>query len=273
MTGWRCDPDPRGTIHNVASSQHHPARVKRPAIRRGWLERGPGGEGRGDEAFVEVSGDEALDLLSSELQRVYATHGSSGVYGDSYGWSSAGRFHHGQSQLHRFLNCLGGCVAAVGDYSYGTSGVLLPHVVGATPAEVMANATTWDVIREHTDLFISFGGLSEKNSAVGPGGIARHATRSQVERARKAGCHFVDVTPIRDDTFAEAGAEWIAPRPGSDAALMLALAHTLDAEKLTDSAFLETCTVGYERFIANVRGSTDGQPKSPEWAPHISGRR
>jgi biotin/methionine sulfoxide reductase len=270
VTGWDGDPDPRRIIHNVASSQHHPARVKSPAIRQGWLQRGPGGAGRGDEPFVEVSWDHALELLSTELQRVYTTHGSSGVYGGSYGWSSAGRFHHGQSQLHRFLNCLGGYVSAVGDYSYGTSGVLLPHVLGASPAEVMADATTWDVICDHTELFISFGGLSEKNSAVGPGGIARHATRSDVERARKAGCHFIDITPIRDDAFAETGTEWIAPRPGSDAALMLALAYTLDAEKRADVDFLDTHTVGYDRFLSYLRGEDDNQPKSPEWASAIT---
>ncbi|MEB3371715.1 molybdopterin-dependent oxidoreductase [Saccharopolyspora mangrovi] len=269
VTGWHGDPDPRQIIHNVASSQHHPARIKLPAIRQGWLQRGPGGSGRGDEPFVEVSWDEALDLLSAELRRVYDTHGSSGVYGGSYGWSSAGRFHHGQSQLHRFLNCLGGYVSAVGDYSYGTSGALLPHVIGSV-TEIMADATTWSVIREHTELFISFGGLSEKNSAVGPGGIARHSTRSEVERAREAGCHFVDITPIRDDAFAESGTEWIAPRPGSDAALMLAIAYVLDAEGLADLDFLETHTVGYDRFIAYVRGSSDGQPKSPEWASEIT---
>jgi biotin/methionine sulfoxide reductase len=270
VTGWKGDPDPRQVIHNVASSQHHPARITRPAIRQGWLTRGPGGAGRGDEPFVEVSWDEALDLLSAELQRVYATHGSSGVYGASYGWSSAGRFHHCQSQLHRFLNCLGGYVSAVGDYSYGTSGALLPHVIGASPAEVMAEATTWDVICDHTDLFISFGGLSEKNSAIGPGGIARHSLRSEVGRARRAGCHFVDITPIRDDGFAESGTEWIAPRPGSDAALMLALAYTLDAEKLADINFLDSHTVGYHRFISYVRGDTDGEPKSAQWASAIT---
>jgi biotin/methionine sulfoxide reductase len=269
VTGWEGDPDPRRIIHNVATSQHHPSRVRRPAIRQGWLERGPGGAGRGDEPFVQVSWDEALDLLSSELQRVYATRGSSGVYGDSYGWSSAGRFHHSRSQLHRFLNRLGGYVSAVGDYSYGTSGALLPHVIGSA-TEIMANATTWDVICDNSDLFISFGGLSEKNSAVTSGGVAWHATRSEVKRAREAGCHFVDITPIRDDAFAEAGTEWIAPRPGSDAALMLALAYTLDAESLADLDFLDAYTVGYERFIAYVRGTSDGQPKSPEWAAGIT---
>lgn len=270
VTGWSGDPDPRTIIQNVASSQHHPCRVTRPAVRERWLRDGPGGAGRGDDPFVEVEWDEALDLVAAELRRVYAGRGSSAVYGGSYGWSSAGRFHHAQSQVHRFLNSLGGYVSAVGDYSYGTSGALLPHVLGASPAGVMADATTWEVIREHTELFISFGGISEKNSAVGPGGIARHSLRAEVLKAREAGCRFVDITPIRDDTFSEAATDWIVPRPGSDAALMLALAHVLDAERLADLAFLERYAVGYERFRAYVRGEVDGVAKTPHWASRIS---
>jgi biotin/methionine sulfoxide reductase len=270
VTGWNGDPDPRRIIHNVGSSQHHPTRVRRPAVRRGWLEDGPGGAARGDEPFVEVSWPEALDLLAEELGRVYDTYGPSAVYGGSYGWSSAGRFHHGQSQVHRFLGCAGGYVSLRGDYSYGTSEVLLPHVIGSSPAAVMADGTTWQVIREHTQLFVCFGGLSEKNTAVASGGISRHDTRAQIAQVRAAGCRFVDITPIRDDTFAEAAAEWIAPRPGSDAALMLALAHVLDAEGLADEDFLRTYTVGYERFVAYVRGDADGVAKSPEWAEALT---
>ncbi|MFC7363258.1 molybdopterin-dependent oxidoreductase [Nocardioides astragali] len=270
VTGWSGDSDPRHIIHNVASSQHHPARVARPAIRRGWLERGPGGAGRGDEPFVEVDWDSALELLSAELRRVYSTYGSSAVYGGSYGWASAGRFHHSQSQIHRFLNTLGGYVAGVADYSYGTSGILLPHVLGSSPAAVMADGTTWAVIREHTELFVSFGGLSAKNTAVNSGGIADHSAREEVRRAREAGCRFVDITPIRDDAFAEAGTEWIAPVPGSDTALMLALAFVLDQEGLVDTAFLASHTVGYDRFIDYVNGRTDGVPKTPAWAAELS---
>jgi biotin/methionine sulfoxide reductase len=270
VTGWNGDPDPRRIIHNVGSSQHHPTRVRRPAVRRGWLEDGPGGAARGDEPFVEVSWPEALDLLAEELGRVYDTYGPSSVYGGSYGWSSAGRFHHGQSQVHRFLGCTGGYVSLRGDYSYGTSGVLLPHVIGSSPAAVMADGTTWQVIHDHTQLFLCFGGLSEKNTAVGSGGIGRHDTRAQIAQVRAAGCRFVDITPIRDDTFAEAAAEWIAPRPGSDAALMLALAYVLDADGLADEDFLRTYTVGYERFAAYIRGDADGVAKSPEWAEALT---
>lgn len=267
---WACDPDPRDLVHNVASSQHHETRVHRPAVRKGWLEDGPGKAVRGNDPFVEVSWDRAIDLVSSELRRVYADRGSSAVYGGSYGWASAGRFHHAQSQIHRFLNTLGGYVAAVGDYSYGTSGALLPHLVGH-PTDLMARATTWDVISENTELFVSFGGLSEKNSAVGPGGMARHSGRSAVSRAVARGCRFVDVSPIRDDTFPEARAAWIAPRPGSDTAIMLAAAFVLDDEDLADEDFLSRCCVGYPRFIEYVRGTADGVPKDPSWAEHISG--
>jgi biotin/methionine sulfoxide reductase len=71
-------------------------------------------------------------------------------------------------------------------------------------------------------------------------------------------------------TFAEAGIEWIAPRPGTDAALMLAIAYVLDSDGLVDRTFLDRCTVGYGRFVEYVRGTSDGVPKSPEWAATIT---
>src|SRR3546814_14859783 len=66
------------------------------------------------------------------------------------------------------------------------------------------------------------------------------------------------------------GAEWIPVRPGSDAALMLALAHTMIVEGLHDRAFLDRYTVGFDRFRAYVTGASDGEANSPEWAPVIT---
>src|SRR3546814_15418208 len=66
------------------------------------------------------------------------------------------------------------------------------------------------------------------------------------------------------------GAEWIPVRPGSDAALMLALAHTMIVEGLHDRAFLDRYTVGFDRFRAYVTGESDGEAKSPEWAAAIT---
>ena len=267
---WRGDPEPMPLIGNIASAQHHPARIAGPHVRQGWLDHGPGAPGRGDEPFVPVPWDTALDLLAGELRRVYRDHGAEAVYGGSYGWASAGRFHHAQSQVHRFLNCLGGYVRSVNSYSLGTSSVLLPHVI-ADVNVLLNHATAKSVIAEQSELVVAFGGLSPKNAAVSPGGVSRHNTSGWVSAAQARGCRFVSVSPLRDDTVAEAQAEWIAPRPGTDAALMLALAQVLDADGLADTGFLARYTVGFPRFARYLRGEADGVLKDPAWASAITG--
>ena len=267
---WPGDPEPMPLIENVASAQHHPTRIAQPHVRRGWLEHGPGAPGRGSDPYVAVSWETATDLLADELRRVYGEYGAEAVYGGSYGWASAGRFHHAQSQVHRFLNCLGGYVRHVNSYSLGTSTVLLPHIVGDV-FWLMSHGTSKLVLAEHAELVVAFGGLSPKNAAATPGGVSRHHTRAWIGAARARGCRFVSVGPLRDDTPGEAQADWIAPRPGSDAALMLALAQVLDAEGLADHDFLDRYTVGFDRFARYVRGTDDGVVKDPEWAAAITG--
>ena len=267
---WRGDPEPMPLIDNVASAQHHPARITQPHVRKGWLGQGPGAAGRGDEPFVPVSWDTALDLLAGELGRVYRDHGAEAVYGGSYGWASAGRFHHAQSQVHRFLNCLGGYVRHVNSYSLGTSTVLLPYVIADIDV-LQTRATAKSVIAEHSELVVAYGGLSPKNAAVSPGGVSRHNARGWMSAARARGCRFVSVSPLRDDTPPDAEAEWIAPRPGTDAALMLALAQVLDADGLADTCFLDRYTVGFSRFVGYLRGEVDGVIKDPAWASAITG--
>jgi len=267
---WPADPAPSRILENLPTAYHHPTRIGQPHIRRGWLEHGPGPAARGSEPFVPVSWETALDLLAAELERVYESHGPDGVFGGSYGWASAGRFHHAQSQLHRFLNCLGGYVRSVNNYSFGTSGVLLPHVVGDTGL-VMTGATAYSVIAEHTGLLVAFGGLSPKNSQVASGGIGRHTMAPALAAARARGCRLVSISPLRSDTDASLDAEWIAPVPGSDAALMIALCHVLDADGLADRRFLDRYTVGFPRFARYLRGEADGVPKTAEWAAGLTG--
>ncbi|MGA8552520.1 MAG: molybdopterin-dependent oxidoreductase, partial [Stellaceae bacterium] len=99
------DRDPSALLGNIPAAVSHRARIARPMVRRGWLERGPGADARrGRDELVPVSWPEALDLVVAELRRVYAAHGPRAVFGGSYGWASAGRFHDAQHQLHRFLN-------------------------------------------------------------------------------------------------------------------------------------------------------------------------
>jgi biotin/methionine sulfoxide reductase len=269
------DPSPSALLRNFEGEGLHRARVLAPAIRKGWLQDRGKGEAhralRGTDGYVEVSWDEALSLLASELRRVYGEHGASAVYGSSYGWSSAGRFHHAQSQVHRFLNALGGYTGSVNTYSQGASSVVFPHVLGVTVNDLLQQSTSWDSIAAHTKLFVAFGGVPLKNAAVCAGGTGEHKVEAQLRAARAAGTRFVLVSPQRSDLPDGLDAQWLAIEPGTDTALMLALAHVVDAEGLADRDFLARYCVGADEWLAYVRGHGDGVPKSPQWASAITG--
>ena len=266
------DPDPNGILQNFPAALRHRARVARPMIRRGWLEQGPGPDPRrGRDEFVPVSWEKALDLLGGELARVRDGYGAGAVFGGSYGWSSAGRFHHAQSQVHRFLNtAMGGYVRSVNSYSSGASSVLVPHIVGDYEDLTKRNVT-WEQVAEQSEIVLAFGGMALKNSMIAGGGISRHVERGAMARARARGCEFVLVGPLRADLPDEAGAEWISSIPGTDTALMLALVHTLVTEGLHDRAFLDRYTVGWATFERYLLGETDNQPKDAAWAAPLTG--
>jgi len=266
------DPDPNRIIENFPGALRHRARVAQPMVRRGWLENGPGPDDRrGRDEFVPMSWEAASDLLGAELIRVRDRYGAGAVFGGSYGWSSAGRFHHAQSQVHRFLNvAMGGYVKSVNTYSSGASSVLLPHIMGDYE-QITKRNVSWEQIVAHTDIVVAFGGMALKNSMVAGGSISQHVERGAMARAAERGCRFVNVSPLRADLPEEARSEWISNIPGTDTALMLALVHTLVVEGLHDRGFLDRYTVGWPVFERYLLGETDGQPKDAVWAAAITG--
>ena len=265
------DPAPSPLLGNIPGALRHATRVRRPAVRRGWLEHGPGpSDRRGHDPFCEVSWDTALDLVAAELARVRGTHGSEAIFGGSYGWASAGRFHHAQSQLHRFLALGGGYVASRNTYSLGTSEVLLPHLVGGAGL-VLRGASSWPTIVANTELIVAFGGIPEKNVSVTPGGMTTHGTPGYLTQLAANGTEIVLISPLRSDLPGYLDAEWYPVVPATDVALMLGLAHTLAAEGRRDKEFLDTCTAGYDTFERYLLGEADGVPKDAEWAGPVCG--
>ncbi|HYU12856.1 MAG TPA: molybdopterin-dependent oxidoreductase, partial [Stellaceae bacterium] len=265
------DADPSALLGNIPAAVSHPARIARPMVRRGWLERGPGPDPRrGCDEFVLVSWPEALDRVAAELRRVYEMHGPRAVFGGSYGWASAGRFHDAQHQIHRFLNLLGGYVRSVNSYSSGAAAVILPYVIGPQAA-VAGNNVSWDELVAESALVLAFGGMALKNNDVGGGGTSQHIARDRLAAARGRGVEFHLISPLQDDLPETVEAVWHPIRPGTDVALMLGLAHTLVAEELHDRAFLDRFCVGWETFEAYLLGRADGQPKDAVWAAAICG--
>ncbi len=272
LTPYRGDPDPSAIGLYLNHPEVEALRVRKPAVRKGWLAARNGGEGapRGSDDYVEIEWDEALNLVAEELQRVRSAHGNEAIYGGSYGWASAGRFHHAQSQIHRFLNAFGGYVRHVDSYSLGAARALMPYLV-ASIDELVASHTDWDTLAAHTKLFLSFGGVPAKNAQIAVGGTAEHRVRPGLAKMRQAGVRFINISPVRDDIDTGGEVEWWPIRPNTDTALLLALAYTLRVRGLHDTGFLATHCVGFEVFEQYVMGETDGQPKTPAWAAEITG--
>ncbi len=270
------DPAPTGIGDSVTDALTSPGRLTVPLVRRAWLDDGPGPANRhgtrrrGDDGYVAVDWATASSLVAGEIDRVRKTYGNSAIFGGSYGWGSAGRFHHPQSQVHRFLNMAGGYTRSVDTYSSAAITVLLRRVAGGWQS-AMDSTPTFDEIADHGSLVVAFGGLALRNSQVNDGGLGAHTSPGAQQRARTAGVDFVSVSPLRTDAAAFLEATWLPARPGTDVAIMLGLAHVIVSAGRHDQDFLDRCTTGWPSFRDYLLGHDDGVPKTAEWAAEISG--
>ncbi|MDF2913045.1 MAG: Asp-tRNA(Asn)/Glu-tRNA(Gln) amidotransferase GatCAB subunit, partial [Pantoea agglomerans] len=265
------DRNPSAIGQSLPGAVQSETRVKNPAVRLGYLQnRSASRNGRGKEPFVEVSWDVALQLVAEELGRVKTEHGNQAIYAGSYGWSSAGRFHHAQSQLHRFFNHYGGYIASTNTYSIAAGERTLPHIIGNLD-ELQRHHTHWPVLAEHCELFVAIGGLPLRNAQVNGGGANDHALSHWLTTLRQNGTRFINISPVRNDLAGVADAEWLAIQPGSDTALLLAIGQVLITESLYDAPFTERYTVGFDHYAAYLLGERDGIAKTPEWAAPLTG--
>ena len=266
------DPDPSPIGAAMLDAYRHGPRVLRPAIRRSWLDDGPGAhpERRGRDPFVQVGWDQAIRLVGDDLRRVIDAHGNRAVFAGSYGWASAGRFHHAPGQLKRFMNTLGGFVRHTDSYSLGAGRVVMPHIA-LDMDRLMQQHDDWATLAAHTRRFVSFGGVPRKNAQIDAGGVSRHHLHQGLQALAAAGCRFVHFSPVRSDLDVPADAlEWIAIRPGSDTAVMLALATEIVLAGRHDRAFLQRHCHGFERWQRYLLGHDDGVVKNADWAAPLA---
>lgn len=269
---YKADADPSPLLDSIAPLVYSDKRIRKPAVRRSWLKNRENSDRslRGREDFVEVDWDLALDLVAEENRRVRDRYGASGIFNGSYGWSSAGRLHHARSLVRRFYFTGGGGVDQQGNYSWGSAQFFLPYVIG-TFTPLTGRVTSWPSVVEHADILVAFGGLALKNAQVASGGAVEHTLKPALEQLAKKGTRVINISPMRDDCPEFVNAEWIPIRPNTDAALMMAVAYEIQRQEAQDDAFLATHCVGYPQLAAYLRGETDGIPKTPDWAAHITG--
>ena len=270
VTGVIEDPDPAPIIDPIRNG--HRNRVTAPAVRKSWLENGvfSNPERRGDEPLIDVSWKTALDLIVEALRGVREASANSAIYGGSYGWGSAGRFHHPQSQLKRFLNTLGGFTSSIGTYSHGAAEVVVPAVAGVSFGDFQRRSSPLpDAVAGKTELFVSFGGFPAHNARITSGGDVDHWYRPTLRSALLRGCKFVSIAPTIGELDRELDADWIRIRPGTDTALLLGVAGQITIDE--GQTVWPDDDRSHSQFLKYLTGQADGQVKDAHWASGICG--
>ncbi|MHB0964456.1 MAG: molybdopterin-dependent oxidoreductase, partial [Gemmatimonadaceae bacterium] len=238
--------------------QYHPDRLTQPLKRIGK---------RGEGKFTPITWDEALDLVAHEMQRVKATYGNSALF-VPYGTGSYNQLN-GSQTARRLMNLFGGCLGIHNSYSWAAINTATPYVFGT----LATGNQRQDWLNSK---YILMWGWNPAEM--------RDGTNSDyfIKLAREHGARVVCIDPRHTLSAASLADEWLPIRPGTDAAMMTAMAYVMITEHLVDAEFIRTHCVGFDRaqmpaacedaetYADYVLGARDGIAKSPEWAESIT---
>lgn len=236
--------------------QYHPDRLMTPLKRSGM---------RGEGEFHPISWDEALDSIAAQFERVKHQYGSSSFF-VPYGTGSYNQLN-GSHVARRLMNIYGGCLGIYNSYSWAATNLATPTVYGT----LITGNQRQDWLNAK---YILMWGWNPAEM--------RDGTNSDyfIKLARQAGARVVCIDPRHTLSAAALADEWIPIRPGTDVAMMSAMAYVMITEGLYDAGFVNTHCVGFdlgqmpiqneESYSDYILGTRDGLPKTPEWAESIT---
>src|SRR5213594_1830536 len=212
-----------GKVREYAERVHSPLRVLTP-LRR------VGPKGRGE--LAPISWDEAVATIAERWRAIIASDGAEAILPFSYAGSM------GQVQYH--------------------AGHALFHALGASRLDRSICVTT-----AYAGWRMTVGAVTGNDSEqmVGAdlvvlwGVNASYSTinvMTLVKQARARGARVVAIDPYRTPTAQQAD-EHLMVRPGTDAALALAVMHVLVAEGRVDHGYIARATLGFDRFAEHLR--------------------
>ncbi len=210
---------------------------------------------RGEGKFERISWDEALETVARELIRIRDTYGPAAIFLKSSGGDIV--CLHNALPITKVLSLFGGFSQDWGYYSY-EQGVFAEL---ATFGTLKCHNSRDDLLNSRLIILWAF---DPANTVHGTN------TTWYVTQARDKGIKIVSIDPRYTDTTAAVAHQWIPIIPGTDCAMMVAMAYVMTKENLYDQKFLDTYTVGFDRFQDYVTGVEDSIPKTPVWAEAIT---
>jgi molybdopterin guanine dinucleotide-containing S/N-oxide reductase-like protein len=231
----------------------------------------PGGErhpeNRGKSGYVRISWEEALDIVSGEMKRIRAKYGPEGVAFMASSHHNSGNIGIHRSTCNRFFRLIGSTDYFDNPDSWEGWMWGAAHTYGFYWR--MGPPEQFDLLEDalqNTDLIVFWGSDPDTNRG-NYGGQDMAIWRLWL---KKLGKKMIFIDPFLNYTAGIQADKWIAPRPGTDAAIAEAIAYVWITEGTYDQKYLDTHTVGFDKFKAQVLGKNDNQARTPEWAEEKS---
>ncbi|MBT8457659.1 MAG: molybdopterin-dependent oxidoreductase [Alphaproteobacteria bacterium] len=233
------NPDSQGFLCMRGNAAHqivgNDQRLLRPMVRET--------SGTGD--WTHVGWDAALDRIAGHMQAVgreavgfWQSHGNAV---NDYGVGLK------RGQMDRFANLYGcqrwdpGMICwGLGAFGLGLTGAI--------------QTSTKEDMGANSEMIVLWGANS----------VSQANTIKHVEAAKRRGARIVVIDVRRTEASALADDVYLV-RPGSDAALALAMMHVIVADGTWDRAFVESHTVGFDALRAHLG------PMTPAWAAERTG--
>jgi anaerobic selenocysteine-containing dehydrogenase len=223
-------------VNNYERRVYSPDRVLYPLKRSG-----PKGSGQ----FERITWDEALATIKARFSAIIDQHGPTAILPYSY-LGTQGTLN-GLNVGDPFFNKLG---ATTGERTFCDSGSCTAYFMTIGPSPGMDPESF-----VHSKYIILWAcNTISTNLHHWP----------FIAEAKKNGAKLVVIDPVKTRTAREA--DWHIPiRPGTDAALALAMMHVIIAEDLVDHDYVAKYTVGYEELAEHVKAYP------PDWAEGVTG--
>ncbi|AQW85759.1 molybdopterin-containing oxidoreductase III, DMSO/TMAO/BSO reductase family, catalytic subunit [Campylobacter pinnipediorum subsp. caledonicus] len=266
------DAFPNTMNNSLPNRIQNESRVMYPYVRKSYLEKkGPSkSELRGQDEFVRVSWDVALDLAAKALKENFDKYGPEAIYGECYWWGGSGKVSWGRTVAHRMLNILGGYVEETDDYSTGAGIAIMPYVFGSTT--VYDAPTRWEAIVKECKNIVFWGTDPVLTNQIATG-VPTHNNYeyfTKIKELKKTGkMTITSIDTYRNNTARYLESDYVPVRPNTDTAMMIGMCHYLYESKLYDEKFIKKYTVGFNKFKDYFLGKNDGVVKDLKWASVI----
>jgi molybdopterin guanine dinucleotide-containing S/N-oxide reductase-like protein len=223
-------------------------------------ERNP--ENRGVSGYERISWDEALNIVAGEIKRVKRDHGPGAIMNGSGSHHTWGALGYWLSARIRFFNSIGWTPVMHNPDSWEGWFWGATHHWGQSSR--LGAGETYGTVEDclkNAEMVVFWSADPEATSGV----YGAHEGTIRRQWLKELGLPFVHIDPFYNHTAALMGGKWMAPRPGTDSAMVLAIAYVWISEGLYDKEYVAERTLGFEKWRDYILGEEDGLAKTPEW--------